>query len=595
MTCQSDLLRHVISKRALLMSAAFVGLLGISLCSYTTYAFVKLNYQSGGMTWSGNAPQIPFTLRRAGSDNIADASEEAAIRLAFQTWSEVDGSGVVFYEDLGPNRDRPSSDFFDNNLHMITFDESNETGFFGSVSSGLVAITPVEFVGNQIVDADIIFNGRDFNFSTHAVDNGGNTFDVQAVATHEIGHFVGLDHSPVWGSTMVPFTFAGSKTQRSLQQDDIAGAVSLYPVASGTGSVTGIWQTASGQPIIAGHVVAVDQDGIPQSTSLTANDGRFTIAGLPFGSYTVYVEPLDGPVTQTNLFQAAAPTLDFTTTFAGGNNSAIEFFVAAGNQVDLQTQTALPNPSGAKVNITTLNQGNMALGNIGRSLAISFGGTGLTPDKTLIIGSGNGDVEVTSAVFQGSLVTATLFVNAFAKPGLRCVVVRNAAGDNVGILTGGFEVARPAPSISSIAPVEGSTSGGTSVEINGEDFEQGSKVVFGDVVSQAVQFASQNRLVATAPARTAGAVPLTVIHPNGQSAKYNSFTYVGSTTPAPTPDPTSPPPSNSQPASSDGGGGGGGGGGCSTDGGPASPLSWLPVIGLLLLPLVRRLRRVAVR
>jgi hypothetical protein len=53
----------------------------------------------------------------------------------------------------------------------------------------------------------------------------GNTFDVETVALHEIGHLLGLDHTTVPGAVMFP-TYGGPR--RALAADDIAGIRALY-------------------------------------------------------------------------------------------------------------------------------------------------------------------------------------------------------------------------------------------------------------------------------------------------------------------------------------------------------------------------------
>ena len=55
-----------------------------------------------------------------------------------------------------------------------------------------------------------------------------NTFDVETVALHELGHILGLAHSNVAGSVMFP-TVSSNFTKRALTQDDIDGVRSLYP------------------------------------------------------------------------------------------------------------------------------------------------------------------------------------------------------------------------------------------------------------------------------------------------------------------------------------------------------------------------------
>ncbi len=56
-------------------------------------------------------------------------------------------------------------------------------------------------------------------------------FDVETVALHELGHIIGLAHSSVSGAVMWPSVSAGT-TKRTLTQDDISGAQSLYPSQS---------------------------------------------------------------------------------------------------------------------------------------------------------------------------------------------------------------------------------------------------------------------------------------------------------------------------------------------------------------------------
>jgi hypothetical protein len=55
-----------------------------------------------------------------------------------------------------------------------------------------------------------------------------NSFDIETVALHEIGHILGLAHSSVTGSVMFP-TVKSNFTLRSLTDDDLAGIKQLYP------------------------------------------------------------------------------------------------------------------------------------------------------------------------------------------------------------------------------------------------------------------------------------------------------------------------------------------------------------------------------
>ncbi len=73
-------------------------------------------------------------------------------------------------------------------------------------------------------DADIFLNGVG---STFSLQGDGGTVDVRSVLTHELGHALGLAHSPEPTATMYP-TLAG-RAWRSLEADDRAGVCALYP------------------------------------------------------------------------------------------------------------------------------------------------------------------------------------------------------------------------------------------------------------------------------------------------------------------------------------------------------------------------------
>jgi MYXO-CTERM domain-containing protein len=92
--------------------------------------------------------------------------------------------------------------------------------------------------GNQIIyDADIVFNNVGFCWYDFAVNPGGNCVggspvDTLSIATHEQGHFLGLGHTDVSGSTMEPF-YDGGNAIASIEADDQDGVCNLYPPGSG--------------------------------------------------------------------------------------------------------------------------------------------------------------------------------------------------------------------------------------------------------------------------------------------------------------------------------------------------------------------------
>ena len=174
----------------------------------------------------------------------------------------------------------------------------------------------------QLVDADILFNPS-VKFST---DNSGNQ-DLGTVATHEIGHFFGLDHSAVVRAMMFPFA---PPFEHTLSYDDVAAISVLYPKAVpdfSTGTLSGT-VTLGGTGVFGAHVFAdsttsaMPVPGNIRKTPigvLTTSGGTYQIQNVPPDSYVITAEPLDLPVQNSDVsgfpqaFGQTAVQTNFTT------------------------------------------------------------------------------------------------------------------------------------------------------------------------------------------------------------------------------------------------------------------------------------------
>lgn len=156
---------------------------------------------------------------------------------------------------------------------------------------------------SYIYDADIVFNPKD-SFGT---DGGVSppAFDLRAIASHEFGHFLGLDHSGIMHSMMFPFADTIGSQQLKLFVDDILGIGFLYPnnptFSQSTGMIQGQVTLSSGGAYAA-HVLVIDAgSGDVVVDRLTGSDGTYSIAGVPPGQYKVLVVPL-APDVKSGLF-----------------------------------------------------------------------------------------------------------------------------------------------------------------------------------------------------------------------------------------------------------------------------------------------------
>jgi hypothetical protein len=304
---------------------------------------------AGGINrqWSTSLSDSPvsiFTFDQTSGGRLTEL--ESDIAQSFSVWTGISGSTVAPGSMATLSRTSTTTACSSaDGLNNICFNQ-NDAAF----TSGVLAFTrvtsadsigaqpvpnhpPSTFVG-EIVDADILLRPADasFTFATaEALPQHPESYDLESVLTHELGHFFGFAHSDVWRAMMFPFvpspgTFNGSRPtlqamDAPLSDDDRTGMRVLYPDPSEVvhvGSIRGRILPANplslvGQPgvtgIFAAEVVAVDNATGAVIAATQAGwscsgvgppvfDGSYSLDRLPVGatqSYQIYVEPFTGP------------------------------------------------------------------------------------------------------------------------------------------------------------------------------------------------------------------------------------------------------------------------------------------------------------
>lgn len=112
-------------------------------------------------------------------------------------------------------------------------DNQNEVYFADVSSPGAIAVTIVwgVFSGpisqRKLVEWDQVYDQVDFDWSS---SGEAGKMDFENIATHELGHSVGMGHPPdeCTNETMYRFADFGETKKRDLHTGDIAGINSLY-------------------------------------------------------------------------------------------------------------------------------------------------------------------------------------------------------------------------------------------------------------------------------------------------------------------------------------------------------------------------------
>ena len=347
MTARRNLAGKSAGRAALLRRLRIAGLYGllVGLAALSAQAYVRILTSSGNPLRRTDQSNIQFLIHDQVAAGLTNADGElwitagsdprAALRAALDNWDRVADADLLF---AAPTETSVAHVPDDGN-HVFVFDDTPEIR--SALGPALAIARSRFFVSGEIIDSDILFNprpminGQQVPFSTTLQEG---TFDLEGVATHELGHALGANHTHILAASMFPRTPPSSRLQADVTGDDIAFAVEAYP-ASGAqaarGSISGTVTLTGGGPAGGVLLTAVDPNGgITVGTLSDFNDGTYEFGPLPPGGYQVTAEPASGTVTPGDFPPADPGGASFNTNvlsdFLGGASTPQTVQVLAG-------------------------------------------------------------------------------------------------------------------------------------------------------------------------------------------------------------------------------------------------------------------------
>ena len=189
--------------------------------------------QSRPVRWG--LQDIDYVINAYGSQNFHSGDEitdelRTSIIESFDRWNERECSDFQMNYD-GTTPDEPPPFYNDNisqadNENVVTFKDDE----WPHENYDAIALTTVTFRSStgQILSSDIELNTADYDFSK-ADQPGSDQVDLLNTMVHEVGHFLGLDHSPNRDATMWERAQMAETKKRTLHDPDVAGLCYIYP------------------------------------------------------------------------------------------------------------------------------------------------------------------------------------------------------------------------------------------------------------------------------------------------------------------------------------------------------------------------------
>ncbi len=170
----------------------------------------------------------PIPLAIAPTSSFSSNILAPVTEVAGRTWSE--GAAVRFEVSASPGADDDADGLSSIVIHT--------DGWPARFTAGALAQTVLRVGADGYTrEGDVHLNAAEYTFSSDG-DGAPGTIDLRGILLHEFGHVLGLGHSGDGAATMyAAYPVSRPLAWRSLEADDRAGALALYPGAGDGGCI----------------------------------------------------------------------------------------------------------------------------------------------------------------------------------------------------------------------------------------------------------------------------------------------------------------------------------------------------------------------
>ena len=273
-------------------------------------------------------------------------------------------------------------------------------------SRGTLGVTGNSTYGGSLNRSYILFDTAEY---WNLGDDTPSSYqaDFSAVALHEVGHAIGIDHSTS-GTLMAPYQNTGSL---SLTSDDISAARAIYGTGSGTGGGTDTSPATGNNTIATAETINLTNNSAVLIGSVGYggdSDDYFVFSPTSSGTMTISLSGLSADI-DLRLLSSSGTQLR-SSIASGSSNETISYFVSSGSTYYVRVD---PYYSAASNYVLSFSMGNTSTptNNNTRSTAdlLVFDSSGqATINGTVGYGSDSADYFTFTATASGTLdVTLT--------------------------------------------------------------------------------------------------------------------------------------------------------------------------------------------